>query len=379
MATIYIHAGTPKTGSTTIQDFLKLNEQELERHGILHPYIDVREIEPKAFRSLRNGDFLVFESFLPQGEREAQEKRIYQKGFDCIKKIAENAKSTDKILLTDEAIWIRQYRRESFWQNVLKDASEAGCDVKVIVYLRRQDLYAQALWNQSVKYMPHKPWTFSEYLQSRAYQDRRPDYYATLCEMAEVIGKENLIVRVFEKDLSIRSKAGIFEDFLNAMGEEMQPEYRLPERNKNERLDGNFIEIKRVMNKAPSYDIESLRMMYSHFFLKLNQMKKEKKVSYFSYEEQVEFLKQYEESNRRVAKEFLGREDGVLFTEEIEKLPKWEVNQDTMYEDIIMLFAEIAMAQQKRMDRLEWELHNPIVHFKKVSKKVKSKLKKRLK
>ena len=141
----------------------------------------------------------------------------------------------------------------------------------------------------------------------------------------------------------------------------------------------NFIEIKRVMNKAPSYDIESLRMMYSHFFLKLNQMKKEKKVSYFSYEEQVEFLKQYEESNQRVAKEFLGREDGVLFTEEIEKLPKWEVNQDTMYEDIIMLFAEIAMAQQKRMDRLEWELHNPIVHFKKVSKKVKSKLKKRLK
>ena len=50
MATIYIHAGTPKTGSTTIQDFLKLNEQELERHGILHPYIDVPEIEPKAFR-----------------------------------------------------------------------------------------------------------------------------------------------------------------------------------------------------------------------------------------------------------------------------------------------------------------------------------------
>ena len=110
MATLYIHAGTPKTGSTSIQDFLKLNEKALERHGILHPYIDVPEIEPVAFRTFRNGDFLVYESALPEGEREEQEQRIYQKGFEVIKKVSKDAK---KILLTDEAIWVRQYRRKN--------------------------------------------------------------------------------------------------------------------------------------------------------------------------------------------------------------------------------------------------------------------------
>ncbi len=374
MATLYIHAGTPKTGSTSIQDFLKLNEKALERHGILHPYIDVPEIEPVAFRTLRNGDFLVYESALPEGEREEQEQRIYQKGFEVIKKVSKDAK---KILLTDEAIWVRQYRRKNFWQNVKKDAAEADCDLKVIVYLRRQDLYAQALWNQSVKFIPHKGWTFSRYLQSKAYQDRRPDYYVTLCEMAEIIGRENLIVRVYEKDLLIRSKEAIFEDFLEAMGEEMQEDYLLPEKNKNERLNGNLIEIKRIMNQAPYYDAELLSKLHNRYFVQLGMKRNEKRVSYFSYEEQVKFLRQYEESNRRVAKEFLGREDGVLFTEPIEELPKWEVNMDTMYKDIILLFAEIVADQQRQLNDLSWELHNPVVHFKKMGKKMQYKIKER--
>ena len=117
--------------------------------------------------------------------------------------------------------------------------------------------------------------------------------------------------------------------------------------------------------------------MYQKYFYALNQMFPGKKSSYFSYEEQVKFLRQYEESNRRVAKEFLGREDGVLFTEPIEELPKWEVNMDTMYKDIILLFAEIVADQQRQLNDLSWELHNPVVHFKKMGKKMQYKIKER--
>lgn len=315
------------------------------------------------------------------------ERSIYQKGFDIIQQYAKNA---EKLVITEESIWIRQYRRKDFWHNVKKDAKEAGCDIKVIVYIRRQDLYAQALWNQSVKYVPIRVprmgKTFSEFLKSKAFEDRHADYYQTLSEIAQCIGKENIIVRVFEKEMFIRSKCGIYEDFMNAIGEQMQPDYCIPEENKNERLDGNLIEIKRLINTLPSYNELPLDYMYQKYFYALNQMFPGKKSSYFSYEEQLNFLKEYEESNRRVAKEFLGREDGILFTEPVERLPKWEVDKDKIYEDVILLFADIAVAQEKRLERLEkkqrdleWELHNPIVHFKKISKKIKSKMKDQLK
>lgn len=69
MATLYIHIGTPKTGSTSIQNFLKMNEQALERHGVIHPVIDIPEITPKSYRTYRNANFLVFESRLQDGDR----------------------------------------------------------------------------------------------------------------------------------------------------------------------------------------------------------------------------------------------------------------------------------------------------------------------
>ena len=69
MATLYMNIGKPKTGSTSIQNFLKMNEQALERHGVIHPVIDIPEITPKSYRTYRKANFLVFESRLQDGER----------------------------------------------------------------------------------------------------------------------------------------------------------------------------------------------------------------------------------------------------------------------------------------------------------------------
>ncbi len=108
-----------------------------------------------------------------------------------------------------------------------------------------------------------------------------------------------------------------------------------------------------------------------------NKLKKPEKASFFSSEEQEEFIKKYEESNRRVAEEFLGRRDGNLFAEPFEKLPQWEINADTMYQDIILFYGELAVEQQRQIDdlkhevsRLEWEMHNPFVHIVMLTKKV---------
>ena len=412
MATLYIHIGTPKTGTTAIQNFLLLNEELLERKGIAHPRVEVEGMREK-FKSRRNGNFLVFNSPLTGEEKKRQEQQVYQTGFQAVKRAAE---ASEKVVVTDESIWLRQNIREDFWQRIAEDAKNAGCQVKVIVYLRRQDLYIQALWNQAIKLMTRLDQTFPQYLESDLSKRNYLDYYEKLSNIAQCIGKENLIVRVYEKDIFLNS-GGIYQDFLEAVGESMSQEYQIPEKSPNERLEGNYIEIKRIINRIPEYKKMPLDDMYDPMIMASN-LRKPEKVSYFSYEEQIDFLKKYEASNRRVAEEFLGRLDGVLFTEPIEKLPQWKIDDTIMYQDIILFYAELAFKQKKetedlnrklsqtsqklgqmnqkleQLDKklthmekeksklsqkckaLEREVHNPVVHCSVLFQKIKKKIKK---
>ena len=373
MATLYIHIGTPKTGTSSIQNFLFKNQQALKKYGVSFPQMDFGSMKGK-YKFRRNGNFLVYKSELPGDERKKKEEErwIFRQGFEVLKKEAEVA---NKIVISDESVWYRQNSRDVFWQEVQKEVESAGCQMKVVVYLRRQDLFAQALWNQSVKNVVRDSRNFEKYLKSKALESNNLDYYKTLSFIAGCIGKENLIVRVFEKDIFLRSKEGIYRDFLEAIGEDMHEEYVLPPENQNERLDGNFIEIKRLINQVPEY--KEMPVDFIDWPIQwASSLRKPEKVSYFGYEDQLKYLQQFEESNRLVAEEFLGKKNGVLFGDAVERLPKWEINPDTMYQDIILLFTELAVAQEKqinflnehlkvsndRLRELEKEVHNPFVH-----------------
>lgn len=393
MSTLYIHIGTPKTGTTAIQNFLLMNEDLLEKKGIAHPKVDVKGMREK-FKSRRNGNFLVYNSPLKGEEKDREEQQIYQAGFEAVR---EAARTSEKIIVTDEAIWLRQNIRDDFWQKVKEDAANAGCEVKVIVYLRRQDLYVQAMWNQSIKLMTRLDQTFKRYLNGGLSRKVFLDYYGTLDEISRCIGKENIIVRVYEREMFLQP-GGIYKNFLEALGERMEEEYQIPEEDPNERLEGNFIEIKRILNRIPEYKKMPLDTMYDPIIMS-SSLKKAEKVSYFAYDDQLKFLEKYEESNQRVAKEFLGREDGILFTEPVEKLPQWKIDYDTLYQDIILFYGEVAFMQQRETENLkqrleqterkladmekkftDMELHNPMVRgfrlFRKIGRKIKKILRK---
>ena len=56
MPTLYLHIGTPKTGTTALQNFLPANEEVLEQHGICYPDFGFRYA---GLGVHRNGHFLV--------------------------------------------------------------------------------------------------------------------------------------------------------------------------------------------------------------------------------------------------------------------------------------------------------------------------------
>lgn len=76
----------------------------------------------------------------------------------------------------------------------------------------------------------------------------------------------------------------------------------------------------------------------------------------FTYEEQKAFLAQFEESNRKVAQEYLGRKDEPLFYDDVKEVPVWTLREDRMSRDIVAIMAEALGMQQKQIDDLRNEL-----------------------
>ena len=66
------------------------------------------------------------------------------------------------------------------------------------------------------------------------------------------------------------------------------------------------------------------------------------------------YLEQFQESNQKVAEEYLGRKGEPLFYDnEVRKLPQWALKEETMYRDIITCMTEGFCAQEKRILELE--------------------------
>ncbi|MBR1634517.1 MAG: hypothetical protein IJ682_05575 [Lachnospiraceae bacterium] len=337
MSTVYLHIGMPKTATTALQTFLPLNQKILNRQGFVYPDM------PFHFDGIgirRNGHFLTF------WMRRKQHPE-WKKGFEVVEKAT---RRYENIILSDENLWSRQ-RLKKFWKRVKKKIYRMNADIKVIVYLRRQDDQVESHWNQKVKsYKVHITKSFEDYMRDGGYDYMPFDYDKALDRIADRIGKENLIVRPFEKQQFVGGT--IFSDFINALGLEYTDEYELPPYTANVRLPDNAVEIKRQVNHL--FEGNDLYDFYSEaivgaFGTGLLKERPRPKTSMFSPEQRAEFMKRYEEGNAYVAREYLGREDGVLFYDDPDALPQWKPDDREMMEDTVRILggADVYLYEQQ--------------------------------
>lgn len=332
MATVYLCIGTQKTGTTTLQRFMARNAVALARQGYCYPRMKGLGFG-KIYKN-RNGHFLAYISRDESRQRnylEEKEKRERAYG-----QLAQAAVDYPNIVLFDEIIWYQCRKYENFWQDVIAEFQKIGCEVKVVVYLRRQDQVLQSLWNQRVKRMPCIAKGFDAWIADKGYSYFPVDYYAHLMEISKFVGKENMLVRVFERGQFEGEGNSLLSDYLQTIGVQLTDDFKCSQEEANPALYGNFIELKRVMNGVPGYlemeDFMWAELMSANIYQAAQN--KPGKTDMFSYEDKQAFLRQFEGSNRKVAQEFLGREDGVLFREPVCALPKWKVDDGTMYQDL---------------------------------------------
>ncbi len=349
MATVYLCIGTQKTGTTMLQAFMRNNPEALAEQGYCYPDMGP-ELSGKLYKN-RNAHFL-----LRPGLDVEKSKRQMEMGYHIVEKAAEEY---PYIVLSDEIIWYNCRIKPNFWEDILSDFGKINCKVKVVVYLRRQDDLVLSLWNQKVKGRTEISKDFKQWLGED--MDHFPlDYYEHLKFIESKVGRENLLVRVYENGQFEGEEKTLLSDYLKTIGVVFNDKFDVEDEVKNEGLTNNFVEIRRILNSITGH--EEMSEFFRQAVLNANQCQKElypeEKTSIFSYEDRVAFLKPFEESSKKTAEEFLGRSDGVLFRKPVLNLPAWNPDSSAIYRDIVAYMIEIFCLQKNQIDQLKNELHD---------------------
>lgn len=207
---------------------------------------------------------------------------------------------------------------------------------------------------------------FDEYIGECANTESYGYYYLKKLDViCDLVGKDNLIVRPYEKEQFRGTRNDIFSDFLDAIGLEMDwNRVQEIQGRINERLEGNYFAIKKVLNTLAEFDSGILFEEYRHYFTYISRKlgnKHDQTGGYFRTEkDRIYFLEKFREQNGVIARKYLGNQDGILFYDNDMDIPYIEEIKIPEFEqDLIKVFGMIlcneARLIKKRVYFLERE------------------------
>lgn len=194
MNPILLHIGSTKTGTSSLQQFFTQRARALAGQGVVYPMAGRRAPGQIAHHNLCY---------------EKQEGRIANGVFKPA--VGVWSEALDEIDRAPGSIGV--ISSEAFMncrpQQVPRFRDElAGRDVKVIAYVRRQDLWLQSAWNQQARF-GRCSLDFHDFY-TRIRERGRGDYHRQLEPWAAAFGPSNIFVRNFDS----LSSDGIVPDFV---------------------------------------------------------------------------------------------------------------------------------------------------------------------
>lgn len=315
---LYLHIGTEKTGTTSVQKFFRANREALAQSGILYPVAPGNQnhqgLAAAAQRPAKHGPLRR-----TMGIRKEHEAIKYREDL-MTRLAAEFARRPYRLavmsgehcssrLIEDEEVrWLRDWLSPHFER------------IHIVVYIRRQDDYLLSTYSTAVK----SGATYPLRLPPERILRQRYDHWELLERWARVFGRDRIICRKFER--SALKNGDVIDDILDVVGIDPAP-YERPQ-DVNESLDAESLEFLRLFNKhVPRFVKRKVNPARNNVVPLLGRVSQGPLLT-LPNDELDRFVALFRNSNRKVALEYFGGvrtdSDDPLFARRSDKRERTE-------------------------------------------------------
>lgn len=303
---VVVHIGSGKTGTSTIQRVLRRNADLLAEAGHLYPRTPGVARHTKLGLFLRPDDELVRHADWLTGEYDVP-PATFRTRFRrrLLREIA--GSGARRVVFSDEGLFSAGDRTI---QRTRRFTHAIGRDVRLVVYLRRQDDHLVSRYQQVVKMgeiAPLTTWMQRDWVGTYDYHLRLRSWQA--------LDPAAFVVRRFERERMVGGS--LVSDFL-AAADIALPEDRLTDTEaRNESLGAEAIELLRILNlyRVEHEGAQPGLFGNHHHVVRLREVPTGPVLT-LPDAELDRFMATWEESNRRVASDFLDDQTGELFRAE---------------------------------------------------------------
>lgn len=289
-----LHIGLPKTGTSSIQAFCVQNHEFLLKHGLLYPSSGLQGQAHHLFARA----FCPSEKEASLGWIEKVDRNQLINNF--VAELDEVKPST--VLITSEA-----FGDVSVLESLIKELNSLALfdSIEVIVYLRRQDEYMEA------KYSTDRRAGITDLSTEEYYLTRKGDtnYLWLIQQLERICGKSKIQICLFDKKVIGDS---LIKEFFESRLGIFVPDEADTNIVVNTRLTRDALEFLDLVRKAEA------DRTFSHKIIPLLEKWSESQEDRFNYFysniERRKILESQLESNAKIARDYLGRSDGVLFS-----------------------------------------------------------------
>lgn len=197
---LYLHIGSHKTGTTSIQGFLKENADEFSRRKI------------QVFQKGAQGEESInLASWFDQSSLKEKGALINPHLVNSI-----NGSVGESVLVSSEVFsWVFEHEEIKKFVSGLHGFDE----IRVIAYFRRQDLHVISHYQQAIRTKAERRFYLGKGNALPDYcshYDKYFDYYSRIRMWADAVGKENVVIRKYEGGSLFNDNA--VDDFLSVVG-----------------------------------------------------------------------------------------------------------------------------------------------------------------
>lgn len=301
-----VHIGTAKTGTTSIQRFLRRNSARLRAHGMATSRtLGERSQVALAVMALPDQPLLRLHRRLGL-DTPRQVHQYKARHTDALRDELDDVTSQTVLLSCEQLSWLpdsdESVQRFADWTSGFTD------DVDIVVYLRRQDSMLLAHYSQQLR--SGHIGSFEVPSPAATGPGSRYDYLSLVRRWERAFGRDALKVRVFERAQLVAGD--VIDDYLTVIGLPLAVRWHRPAR-RNRSLDRDGMEFLRLMNRHipdRSAGREPLRVDLAPLVEKIAA---DGPRLALPAEQSAQFMARFEADNAIIAREYLGREDGQLF------------------------------------------------------------------